>query len=154
MHRGHSLTITALAVTGCALWMLTDRADAVYGKTAAGMVFAYPILALGLGLITASALSENAVLSRFKMPGAKTVAILAYSLYLTHKEVSAIVGRLMPHLQDEGGARWLLILACSSLAVATALYFAVERPFLLLRDRHLRLPKSNAEAIAEAEPAI
>jgi peptidoglycan/LPS O-acetylase OafA/YrhL len=52
-----------------------------------GAVFAYPILAAGFTLILASLLDSEAVLNRWRIPGAAAMATLSYGLYLTHKSV-------------------------------------------------------------------
>ena len=42
-------------------------------------------------LITASSVRKNSLLARVKVPGAETIATLAFSLYLTHKAVGHIM---------------------------------------------------------------
>lgn len=138
MQRGHLLTCFAAGLIGVAIWLFKDIWNTPSSASPAGIVIGFPILALGLALLVASALSRNGLLSRVRVPGTKTVAILAYSLYLTHKEIFRITGRFLPQLRDVGGYPWLAILLCACLAAASVLYFLVERPFLLLRDRHQR----------------
>jgi peptidoglycan/LPS O-acetylase OafA/YrhL len=83
----------------------------------------------------ASALSTNGLLSRVKIPGAKLIATLAYSLYLTHKELIHLVDRCIPAIAQAHVFLWLVVYAFSCLIVAAALYLCIERPFLILRDR-------------------
>ncbi|HKF49883.1 MAG TPA: acyltransferase [Terracidiphilus sp.] len=146
--RGHLQTLAALAlIVGC-LPLFRYRYESVTGITAVGDVIGFPVLSLGLGLLVASALSDNGLLSRFRVPGAKLVATLAYSLYLTQKEMIHLVSDWFPSLESRGGWRWLLVYALCSFAVAAALYLFVERPFLLLRDRRREQP-----ARLELQPA-
>jgi peptidoglycan/LPS O-acetylase OafA/YrhL len=153
MRRGHLLTCSAAGLIGSAVWLFQDVWNTPSGATPAGIVIGFPILSLGLALLAASALSHNGLLSRVRVPGAKAVAILSFSLYLTHKEVYGITGRILPGLRDAGGYPWLAVLLCTCLGASSLLYFGVERPFLLLRDRHQRREVSLDRAM-EAEPAL
>lgn len=68
-------------------------------------------------------------LGRFAVPGARHVAMLSFSLYLTHKQV-------YHWLQDsvESNLLAFVVQNCAALAVAALLYVAIERPGLWLRD--------------------
>ena len=70
-----------------------------------------------------------------RIPGAKILATLAFSLYLTHKEVAHIDRLVMPWLEHAADWQAAAVYAGTCLAVAGSLYVLVERPFLLLRDR-------------------
>lgn len=133
--RGHTLLFSGLCMVGVAVWLFRDRWVSVTGVSAFGTVAGFPVLSLGLGLLVASALSANGLLSRVKFPGAKLIATLAYSLYLTHKELIHLVDRCFPFVAKAGLLLWLGVYAVSCLIVAAALYLCVERPFLILRDR-------------------
>jgi len=133
--RGHLLTVTAVVLLAVAVWLCRDRLVSTFGVSACGMVIGFPILSLALGLLVASSLSDNGLLSRCKVPGSKLIATLAYSLYLTSKELLHLVDRCFPFLAKMGIYPWLVVYAVSCLLVAAALYLCVERPFLILRDK-------------------
>jgi peptidoglycan/LPS O-acetylase OafA/YrhL len=133
--RGHLLFCLGLVLVGVAIYLFKDRWESVDGVEAVGVLVGFPLLALGLGLLVASSLSANGWL-RVKVPGAKLIATLAYSLYLTQKEVIHLVDLCFPAIANAGMFQWLGLYAVSSAAVASVLYFCVERPFLILRDRH------------------
>jgi peptidoglycan/LPS O-acetylase OafA/YrhL len=99
-------------------------------------VFGYAFGAIAFGVLMASALSGHSPLARVAVPGFRQLAVLSYSVYLTHKAVAHVVQR---YLLPDTVAPWLLLLAVgvASLAVGCALYVAVERPFMRLRDRLL-----------------
>lgn len=84
-------------------------------------VFGYPLLAIGIGgLLLAT--------SEFQLREMKVINVLAicsYSFYLVHKQV----------LHHAGSSPVALAL---SIAIAIAMYVAIERPFLLWGDRLLR----------------
>jgi peptidoglycan/LPS O-acetylase OafA/YrhL len=150
--RGHRLLLAGSALIGLAIWLLVDRWDSVFGRPAVGDIIGFPIASLGLALVVASALSQNSLLARARIPGAKTIAILAYSLYLTHKAIFDLTNRLFPNLEQTGGLLWFAASASACLIAAAILHLAIERPFLTLRDRH-----STRAAITqtiESEPAL
>lgn len=133
--RGHSLFLAGACLVALAAYLTKDCWDSVTGVAAAGIVFGFPLLSLGLGLIVASVLSANGWL-RVKIPGARFIATLAYSLYLTHKELIHLVDLWFPSIAEGAMYRWLAVYAVCSFAAAGVLYLGIERPFLRRRDRH------------------
>jgi peptidoglycan/LPS O-acetylase OafA/YrhL len=133
--RGHALTLAAITLIALAIWLTHDRFESVTGIAAAGDVFGFPILALGLACLVASSISNNGILSRWKIPGAQLIATLAYTLYLTSKALIHIVDLCFPHLAEASQPGRLAVYAAFCLITAGALHLCVERPFLLLRDR-------------------
>ena len=138
--RGHLQALAGIALIALCLPLFHQRYVSASGITAVGDVVGFPVLSLGLGFLVASAMSENGLLSRVRVPGAKLIATLAYSLYLTQKEMIHLVRNWFPAFDRWGGWRWLLVYAACSLCAAGALYLCVERPFLLLRDRRKAAP--------------
>ncbi|MBI1789607.1 MAG: acyltransferase [Acidobacteria bacterium] len=102
-----------------------------------GAALGFTLMSVSFALLTASVLSERVRLAGFRMPGARYVALLSYSIYLTHSLAldcaAGIAGRLNLTLQSLPGAAIavLLILLFSNL-----LYHVVEKPCLSLRDRY------------------
>jgi len=136
MQRGHTLFLSGIACISCVIWMFQDHdLGNDTGPAMWGVILGFPLLSIGLGLITASSVSNNGLLARVKIPGAQTIATLAFSLYLTHKAVGHIVMEKFPQITTaQGPASWLLY-AVTCLSAALLLHIAVERPFLRLRDR-------------------
>lgn len=126
MQRGYWLLASGLAVCALAIWLFRDR------FSLSGAVIGWPLISLGLALIVAASISPQCVLSRVR--GFAFPATLAYSLYLTHKEIAHFdlrKGFISPN------APWtnLAILFGTSFVAAALLYLVVERPFLRLRER-------------------
>src|SRR6202000_168432 len=115
----------------------------VTGLAATGTIVGFPILALGLGCLVASALSVNGLL-KYKIPGAQLMATLAFTLYLTSKALIHIVDLVFPHLAEASQAGRIAVYAAFCLITAGLLHLCVERPFLLLRDKR----KTTRVAIA------
>ena len=153
VQRGNSLLFAGTGLVGVAVWLLKDRMESVYGVPAVGTVIGFPVLSLGLGLVVASAVSSNGLLNTIRVPGAKLIAMLAYSLYLTHKEVLHLDDRYLRAVAEKGGLEFFGVYAATSLAVAGALYLCVERPFMVLRDRRQR-QEFTLEQEIRVEPAL
>ncbi len=149
---GNLLALAGIAVTIGALWLCNF--DYPSPDLPASVVFAYPALALGFGLLVLAATSPGTLLSR-KIPGATTLATLAFSLYLTHKSVAHATHLLLPSLTAEANWRSAAIYFVACLAAATLLYLAIERPFLQLRLRratHRLTTRPDLEA--RLDPAL
>jgi peptidoglycan/LPS O-acetylase OafA/YrhL len=127
MSHGYLLLVSGLALCAWAMWLFADR------LSFSASVIGFPLLALGLGLLIASSIAPSSPLS--KVRGFALIAALAYSTYLTHKEVIHFVREHLPQLVESRG--WLALTAyfASSFLVAFVLYLAIERPFLRLRER-------------------
>ncbi len=128
--RGNQLlggSAVLLAAAAGAFWQRYSFACSAAGFT---------LISLAFALLVASALGERSWLGRVRVPGAQYVALLSYSIYLTHSLALDCAGRLAPRL----GAP-LPSLAGAALAAGLAglfahvLYYGVERPCLALRDR-------------------
>jgi peptidoglycan/LPS O-acetylase OafA/YrhL len=128
MTRGYVLLAAGLVVCSLAIWIFRDR----FGFS--GAVAGFPLLSLGLALIVASSLSPQCMLSRVR--GFAVPATLAYSLYLTHKEIGHLDYLYLNRLLSPG-TPWInfIVMFLSSFTAAGVLYLVIERPFLRLRER-------------------
>jgi len=149
---GGLLAISGVACVLGALWLCDFEFPTP--DLPLSILFAFPALACGFGLLVVSAVSVNGFLST-RVPGASVLATLAYSLYLTHKSVAHAVHLLLPVLTAQAGWRSFSIYAAVCLAVASLLYFAIERPFIALRVRRsLGKASSGVESEVHFDPAI
>ncbi|MEZ2348694.1 acyltransferase family protein [Terriglobus sp. RCC_193] len=136
--RGHALFFAGLLCVASVIWLFRNQdMGNSEGPAKWGMIVGFPLLAFGLGMITVSAMSVNGWLACVRVPGAETVAALAFSLYLTHKPVAHYVMERFPEIaKPHGPASWLLY-TVSCFGVAIVLHVAVERSFMKLRDSTL-----------------
>lgn len=127
------LWLPAFALIAYALYLAEDAITVV------GCIWQFPLIALGMAALLVCALSPRLPFNRYQIPGAAFLASIAYSVYLSHK--------LVIHFVIEWGGQqglaltsWPAILLVELLIYlgGTLLYFAVERPFLLLRHRITR----------------
>jgi peptidoglycan/LPS O-acetylase OafA/YrhL len=103
----------------------------------AGAVFQFPLVATGFACMLAAALSPRLPLGRIAVPGARTVATLAFSLYLTHRQVYAWLDAPLVGLTGTAPLAAFGVANLAAFGVAALLYLGVERPGLRLRDRLL-----------------
>ncbi|MGK5078203.1 acyltransferase family protein [Janthinobacterium sp. HLX7-2] len=131
MVRGPMLLGLGAVGLAAAMWLLRG----VPGYAA--IVFGYPLLSCSLACLVAGCISERTWPGRWRLPGAATLATLAFSLYLTHKQV---YHALDAYLGDWLGTSAVLAFCAyngAALLAAAALYWLVERPALRLRTRWL-----------------
>jgi peptidoglycan/LPS O-acetylase OafA/YrhL len=137
LRRADLFAVAGMATMALSMWIFTDILDA------AACVVGFPLLAAGLAMVVLAGASDAGVLARVRIPGAGWLAMVSYSMYLTHKPIYALVARTMP----AGSGALATFLACSVavLAMAALLHYAIERPFLALRDR--RMPPAAREPL-------
>jgi peptidoglycan/LPS O-acetylase OafA/YrhL len=98
-----------------------------------GAVFLYPLVALGCACLLLGALSPRTPLGCRALPGVRMVALLAFSLYLTHRQVYAWLDGVVGDLAANAPFAAFVLYNGASLAMAALLYVAVERPGLRMR---------------------
>ena len=113
--------------------------------TVAASIWQFPLIALGMATLLASAVTPRLPLRRVAIPGAAFVASIAYSAYLIQKLVIHCVAQFCAwHNVPLTSALAVLVVEVCVYAAATILFFAVERPFLQLRHRLTHQPRSSA----------
>lgn len=96
----------------------------------------FSLVAAACGTFLICALSPSLPFTRVAVPGAKFLATVAYSVYLTHKLPIHWVDSVAAALSFPRAAGYLLAMA-SVLLLGSLLFFLVERPFLRLRERQV-----------------
>lgn len=115
---------------GLALLVAATRVD-VLGR--GGAVFLYPLVALGCACLLLGTLSPRTPLGCRALPGVRMLALLAFSLYLTHRQVYAWLDGAVGDLAANAPFAAFVVYNGASLAVAALLYVAVECPGLRMR---------------------
>ncbi len=116
-------------VCAVALWLFRERTGLLANT------LGWPVLSFGLGLLVFAGAGRHSLIGRWSIPGMAWLAAISYSLYLSHKIALHLVQVwLVPSLP---GSRVLMFLtyAVAVLLLGALLYYTVERPFLLWRDR-------------------
>ena len=104
------------------------------GLSVISSALGFSLVAIGMGTFLVCAVSPNLPLSRVSVPGAAFVATVAYSLYLSHKLPIHWLEQISVAHSVPFALSYPLMLA-AILIIGSALLFAVERPFLQVRQR-------------------
>jgi peptidoglycan/LPS O-acetylase OafA/YrhL len=109
-------------------------------------VFGFPAVAIAYGLILAAAVCPACFLYHIDSKYSSGLATLSYSIYLSHKGII--------HLSQDFFVKWtgleasstliLFICAAMSVFISLLLRYAIEKPFLVLRDTLLATKKTQA----------
>jgi len=146
--RGNLMGALGVLVSGGAFWFfLQDRY--AFPQT----VFGLPLLALGFALLIVAAVAPGSLLQRLRVPGAASLALWSYAIYLMHRPMSVIGARWM-EAQGFGPASLAGIVSSLLLSVATGwlLYRLVETPFMALREQYV--PTHAKRSPALRPPAV
>ena len=130
--RGNALLAAGVLAMALSLKVMDEREALL--PTALG----YPLLSWSLALIVAAGASPSSLLGRWRVPGAAGLAALSYSVYLSHKLVFHAMSAHFGEALTEHAALAALATTAATLLVGGALYGAVERPGLRLREHLLR----------------
>ncbi len=126
------LTISlGLVLVGCGMALYTDL------KVATSYALSLSLVGLGFGFFLLAAMSPEFWLARWKIPGASTIATLAFALYLTHKQMIHLATLLISNYREQKLAT-VLTATFLSLLAAAVIHFVIERPALAFRDRLLQ----------------
>jgi peptidoglycan/LPS O-acetylase OafA/YrhL len=128
----------ATLVAGAALLALTWALFLHHHYGYAMTVFGYPMLALSVTPLLIAALSPGSLLQRLRVPGATSLALWSYAIYLTHKQFCVLM-RVPLQAQGWGPDSWpaIAIMSVASIAAGWLLHLLVETPFMKLRDRYV-----------------
>ncbi len=139
-------------LTSCAPWLWPPGLSVIaYGLylgendlTIAGCVWQFPLIAFGMATLLICVVSPRLSVSRIDIPGAAFFAGISYSVYLSHKLVIHFGLQLTSryNLAPTSLSAILLVHVLIYL-VGVILFLAVERPFLLLRNRLALRPDTN-----------
>jgi peptidoglycan/LPS O-acetylase OafA/YrhL len=153
--QGHATLLAGCGLVASVMWMFRNNGlGRLTGSPAWGTVIGYPLLACGLGFIVASSLSSNGILNRYRIPGARLLATLAFSLYLTHKAIIHLDQTYLRSLTSARDLKAITVYLLTCFAAAGALHLLVERPFMLLRNLIERRSVRQVEIDMRSEPAL
>lgn len=101
-------------------------------------IFGFPLVAIGYGLLVASAISPAGFLYNIKTPGITRIATFSYSIYLTHKIVIHLTQQQFSKLfiSKDGNLMFILCII-TSVFIAFAINRLIEKPAAILRKKLL-----------------
>ena len=102
-------------------------------------VYGFPVIAIGFAILVLTAISPACILYKLRSRISTSVAILSYSIYLVHKGIRHLCFVYFGKLGIDEESIWMLLLSIVfSVLAALILRYAVEKPFLQIRDKLLR----------------
>jgi peptidoglycan/LPS O-acetylase OafA/YrhL len=130
------------ALMKCASWIWLPGLAAITvalilsedGLSVVSSAFGFGLVAIGMGTFLICAVSPHLPLSRVPIPGAAFLATVAYSVYLSHKLPIHWIQQICAAHSVPPALAYLLMLG-AILIIGSALFFAVERPILQVRQR-------------------
>lgn len=129
LSQANALLLSGLVCVAGAIALFQERTGFL------ATVFGYPLLSLGLAFLVAAGASTQGWLGRTRIPGAGALALMSFSLYLSHKASFHLIETAFgPRLENQGALAFLAY-AGAALAAGSLLYVLVERPGLRLRER-------------------
>lgn len=130
---GNAMLAAGALVCAAAFWLFLDKREG-FAITVVG----FPMLALGFAMLIVAALSERSVLRDTRVPGAASLALWAYAIYLTHKQIGMLArGPMLELGYAPGSLVAIVVIMALSLLFGWLLYKLVETPFMALRDRYV-----------------
>ena len=130
---GNGMLAGGLALAGVTFWLFLDDRQALPIT-----VIGFPMLALAFSMLIVAALSRNSVLRSARVPGAASLALWSYAIYLGHKQL-CILARAPLEAMGYGPNSLVAIAAMLFLSVFAGwlLYRCVETPFMKLRAKYV-----------------
>ncbi|MYM67022.1 acyltransferase family protein [Pseudoduganella sp. FT55W] len=130
---GNALLVAGLASAAAVLYgVMNEAPNAFLAST-----FGFSLVAASFALLTCSALSPSSLLNRLRIPGAASLALWSYAVYLVHKPIFMA---LRPEFQrlgiDTSAPLTIVMVMAVGIAGGWLLYLLVERPFMQLRARY------------------
>lgn len=130
---GNAMLAAGALVCAAAFWLFLDKREG-FAITVVG----FPMLALGFAMLIVAALSERSLLRDTRVPGAASLALWAYAIYLTHKQIGMLArGPMLELGYAPGSLVAIVVIMALSLLFGWLLYKLVESPFMALRDRYV-----------------
>ncbi len=108
--------------------------DYGYGYFMTG--FGYSLMALAFGILLLAALSPDSPIHRFRIPGAKFLALWSYGIYLSHKPI-AYAAKLKLSNMGIDPSSWAAVgvVSVACLLGGWILFVVIETPFMRLRAK-------------------
>lgn len=138
LRRGNLLLVTGLLSTTTMLYLFYNYAYIEgYGTTFLVTTFGYSFLAISFAILVLAALSPNSLLHNIRIPGAASIALWSYAIYLIHKPLFQVLKTQLTELGIEiNTIAGMTVIMSISIFCGWSLYALVETPFMKFRDKY------------------
>lgn len=132
LRHGNALLAVGLGMAGAVLFCLPNELP----TPLLANVFGFSLVAASFALLTCAALSPDCMLNRIRIPGASSLALWSYAIYLVHKPIFMALGPWCQRLGiDTQALLCILTIFATSTFGGWILFRLVETPFMSLRAR-------------------
>jgi peptidoglycan/LPS O-acetylase OafA/YrhL len=150
LRHGNALLVAGLAMSAAVLYGVMNEAPTAF----AASTFGFSLVAASFALLTCSALSPGSILNRARIPGAASLALWSYAIYLVHKPVfMALRPELISRRIDPGAPLTIAAIMAAGILGGWVLYRVIETPFMQLRARWYPAGTSTTHHTGAAMPA-
>ncbi len=150
LRHGNALLVAGLAMSAAVLYGITNDVPTAF----AASTFGFSLVAASFALLTCSALSPGSILNRARIPGAASLALWSYAIYLVHKPVfMALRPELVSRGIDPGAPLTIAAVMAAGILGGWVLYRVIETPFMQLRARWYPAGTSTTHHTGAAMPA-
>jgi len=132
LRHGNALLALGLALAAAVLYGVMNEAPTAFMAS----TFGFSLVAASFALLTCAALSPGSALHHLRIPGAASLALWSYAVYLVHKPVfMALRPELVRRGIDAGAPATIAAVMAAGILGGWLLYSVVETPFMRLRAR-------------------
>ena len=129
---GHALLLAGAASSVAVLHGLANELPSPFVAT----TFGFSLLAIAFSLLVLAALSPASLLHRLRIPGAASLALWSYAVYLVHKPFfMAVAPELARRHVDATAWPVMCAVVAGGIGAGWILFRTVETPFMRLRGR-------------------
>lgn len=149
LRHGNLLLAAGLGALVTVLYCL----DAGYPNQLTTTTLGFSMVAISFAIMTLGALSPGSLLNRFRIPGAASIALWSYAVYLVHKPIFMA---LRPHLErmhvDANSPLTVVLVMLAGVSGGWLVFRFIETPFMNLRAKWF--PVQRASARPAQSPAL
>jgi peptidoglycan/LPS O-acetylase OafA/YrhL len=150
LRHANPLLVAGLAMSAAVLYGIMNDVPTAF----AASTFGFSLVAASFALLTCSALSPGSILNRVRIPGAASLALWSYAIYLVHKPVfMALRPELVSRGIDPGAPLTIAAVMAAGILGGWVLYRVIETPFMQLRARWYPAGTSTTHHTGAAMPA-
>ncbi len=143
LRKGNALLVAGMAATYLTLNGFEDKLASSFFMT----TFGFSLVAISFSLLLLAALSPTSLLNRVRVPGAASLALWSYAIYMAHKPLFKVVAGWLASMNiDTHSPAGIALIMLAGISGGWILYQLVETPFMRLRARWFPTNRVTATA--------
>ncbi|WP_353146380.1 acyltransferase [Chryseobacterium sp.] len=137
VHRnGNMLFLIGIFLLGVSFWVCREQASEE------ASIIGFTLVALSYGVIVLSVVSESSFLYQWKSSVTSQLAMLSYTIYLSHKGIIHMMQNTLDYFDIQASGNGSLLICLMACLVGGLFYrWGIEKPFARLKYRMLKEKK-------------